>query len=71
MRMKIEGTKYSRDLGNMAVLCNDHSIKNAYEVELARYHENIRRDREINTLKKEISDIKSMLKTLIDRGQNG
>lgn len=68
MRVKIEGTQYSRDLSNMAVLCNDHSVKNAYEVELAKYHENLRRDKEINKLKTEISEIKSMLKTLIDRG---
>ncbi len=68
MRVKIEGTQYSRDLSNMAVLCNDHSVKNAYEIELAKHHENIRRDKEINKLKTELSEIKSMLKTLIDRG---
>jgi hypothetical protein len=68
MRLKIEGTQYSRDLENMAVLCNDHSLKNAYEIELSKHHENKRRDREINNLKKEISEIKSMLQTLIDRG---
>ncbi len=68
MRLKIDGTKYSRDLGNMAVLCNDTSVKRAYEVELAKHHENKRRDKEINNLKKEISDIKSMIQTLIDRG---
>lgn len=71
MRLKIDGTKYSRDLDNMAVLCSDHGVKREYEIELAKYHENIRRDRQINNLKKEISDIKSMLQTLIDRGSNG
>ena len=71
MKLKIEGTQYSRDLNNMAVLCNDHTLKNAYEIELAKHHENKRRDREINNLKNEISEIKSMLRTLIDRGSNG
>lgn len=71
MKLKIEGTKYSRDLTNMAVLCSDKSVKNQYEIELAKYHENLRRDKEINKLKNEISEIKSMLKTLIDRGSNG
>lgn len=71
MKLKIEGTQYSRDLNNMAVLCNDHSVKNEYETELAKHYENKRRDKEINNLKNEISEIKSMLKTLIDRGSNG
>ena len=68
MRVKIEGTQYSRDLDNMAVLCNDHTVKNAYERELTKHYENLRRDKEITKLKNEISEIKSMLKTLIDRG---
>lgn len=71
MKLKIEGTQYSRDMSNMAVLCDDHSVKNTYEIELAKHYENIRRDKEINSLKKEITDIKSMLQTLIDRGSNG
>jgi hypothetical protein len=71
MRVKIEGTQYSRDLTNMAVLCSDHSVKNEYEIELAKHHENLRRDKEINKLKTELSEIKSMLRTLIDRGSNG
>jgi len=71
MRVKIEGTQYSRDLTNMAVLCNDHTVKNTYEIELAKHHENLRRDKEINKLKNEISEIKSMLRTLVDRGSNG
>lgn len=68
MKVKIEGTSYSRDLTNMAVLCSDRALKNEYETELARHHDNKRRDKEINNLKKEISEIKSMLQTLIDRG---
>lgn len=70
MKYKIEGTKYARDLGNMAVLCTDATEKIKYENELRKFRENQHRDAEINTLKQEISDIKSMLQELI-RGQNG
>ncbi len=70
MKYKIEGTKYSRDLENMAVLCTDVSEKIRYENEMKKFQENQRRDVEINNLKQEISEIKSMLQELI-RGQNG
>jgi hypothetical protein len=68
MKVKIEGTKYSRDLNTMAILCTDPSVKMKYEQELAQYRENIRRDEEINNLKRDISEIKSMLQSLI-KGQ--
>lgn len=70
MRVKIEGTKYSRDLDNMAVLCNDRSEVVKYETELQKLRENQLRDEQINNLKAEISEIKQMLQILI-RGQNG
>lgn len=70
MRVKIEGTKYSRDLNNMAVLCNDRSEVVKYETELQKLRENQLRDEQINNLKAEISEIKQMLQILI-RGQNG
>lgn len=68
MKVQIEGTQYSRDLNNMAIVCTDKSVKLKYEEELAKYRENIRRDEEINNLKNEISEIKEMLKALI-KGQ--
>lgn len=68
MKVKIEGTKYSRDLKNMAVLCNDRSVARAYNAELIKTLADKRRDEEINKLKQEMSEIKSMLKILIDRG---
>jgi len=70
MKLKIEGTKYTRDLKNMAVLCNDRSEVIRYENELKKHQENIARDEEINKLKTELSEIKQMLQILI-RGQNG
>lgn len=68
MKVKIEGTKYSRDIKNMAVLCNDKSVAIAYNAELVKHLADKRRDEEINKLKQDMSDIKSMLQTLIDRG---
>lgn len=70
MRLKIQGTKFSRDLNNMAVLCNDKSEVTKYETELKKFRENKLRDEEINKLKDEITEIKQMLQILI-RGQNG
>jgi hypothetical protein len=71
MKLKIEGTKFSRDLHSMAVLCNDRSVIEEYKREMTKFAENRRRDQEINKLKQDISDIKSMLETLINRGSNG
>lgn len=70
MKYEIKGTKYSRDLDNMAVLCRDLTEKARYEKELKKFRENQLRDNEINNLKQEVSEIKSMLQELI-RGQNG
>lgn len=70
MRIKIEGTKYSRDLTNNAVLCNDKSEVLKYEKELRQFRDNQLRDEEINKIKADVSEIKDMLQMLI-RGQNG
>jgi len=70
MKLKIEGTKYSRDLNNMAVLCNDRSEVIRYENELKKHQENLARDAEINKIKSELSEIKEMIQILI-RGQHG
>ncbi len=68
MKLKIEGTNYARDMSNMAVLCTDRSVADKYRTELELHYDNIRRDKEINMLKQDISEIKTMLKELIDRG---
>lgn len=68
MRVKIDGTQYSRDLKNMAVLCNDPSVAQKYQAEIKKHHGDRRRDLEINKLKQDVAEIKSMLQVLIDRG---
>lgn len=64
----IEGTKYSRDLNNRAIICNDRNVLEAYYMEQRKERDNKRRDKEINSLKEELSEIKSMLKVLMERG---
>lgn len=68
MKFKIEGTKFSRDVQTMAILCNDRSEITRYENELKKHQENLVRDEEINKLKSDISEIKLMLQNLIGRG---
>lgn len=65
MKYKIAGTKYTRDLDNMAILCNDRTEISKYENEMRRYKENQHRDEEINRMKSELSEIKQMLQVLI------
>lgn len=64
----IEGTKYSRDLNNRAIICNDRNVLETYYMEQRKERDNKRRDKEINSLKEELSEIKSMLKILMERG---
>jgi hypothetical protein len=71
MKYDIKGTKYTRDLQNMAVLCKDKTEKMRYEEEIRKHKENQNRDIEINNLKNEMAEIKSLLQILVNRGQNG
>jgi hypothetical protein len=68
MKVKIEGTSYTRDLSNMAVLCSDRSVAQKYQAEMRKHLGDKKRDQEINRLKQDVADIKSMLQLLIDRG---
>ena len=71
MKVKIEGTKYVRDVSNRAILCVDIKEKQNYEMEMQRYKDNIRRDDEINSLKAELEELKSLLRNMTNRGQDG
>lgn len=71
MKFRIKNTPFKRDLTNMAVLCSDRSVKAKYEQQVAMVNENKSRDEEINRLKSDITEIKSMLQSLLNRGQNG
>jgi hypothetical protein len=68
MQFKIKGTKYTRDIDNMAVLCNDISEVRKFKTEMQKHKENVIRDIEINNLKNDVAEIKSLLKQLVERG---
>lgn len=67
MEIKIKGTKFSRDLNNMAVLCNDPSEVRKYQQEVEKKKQLLARDVEINNLKRDVAEIKSLLQKIIDR----
>ena len=67
MEVKIKNTKFSRDLGNMAVLCNDPAEVRKYNQEMEKRRQQYARDVEINNLKSEVAEIKTLLKQIIER----
>ena len=68
MHYQIKGTKYVRDLSNMAVLCGDTSEIRRYNKEMQKMQQEQQRDLEINNLKNEVAEIKALIKQLIERG---
>lgn len=68
MLYQIKGTKYVRDLNNMAVLCGDTSEITKYQTEMQKMQLERHRDLEINNLKNEVAEIKTLLKQLVERG---
>lgn len=68
MHYRIKGVKYTRDLDNMAILCSDTSEVARYQAEMKKQQENRLRDKEINSLKNDVAEIKALLKQIIERG---
>lgn len=68
MHYRVKGVAYSRDLDNMAILCEDKSEIVRYNNEMKKIQENRVRDMEINNLKTDIAEIKALLKQIIERG---
>jgi hypothetical protein len=68
MLYQIKGTKYVRDLNNMAVLCGDDKEVTRYQKEMQKMQLERQRDLEINNLKNEVAEIKVLLKQLVERG---
>lgn len=71
MKVKLDGTKYSRDLTNMALVCNDLSEVSKYENEMLKVADNRKRDSEINSLRAELIELKSMLTKALDQSNKG
>ena len=68
MKFRVKNTPFNRDVSNMALLCTDPMQKIKYEEKLALMKSNKDRDEEINSLKNELTEIKSMLQSLLNRG---
>lgn len=71
MKIPIKGTNYSRDLTNMALLCNDHKDARKFESEIAQARDSRTRADEINKLKAELSEMKMMLQTMMSKLDRG
>lgn len=67
MEVKIKDTKFSRDLTNMAVLCNDPAEVRKYKQEMEKRRQIHNVNAEINNLKSDVAEIKSLLNKILER----
>jgi hypothetical protein len=68
MKIKMEGTKYSRDLNTMALVLTDRSEITKYEIEQERYRADKARETEINRLKAELEELKILVRAMSNKG---
>lgn len=59
--------KYTRDPSTGALLCVDHAGLRAYRAQKKKSHQITEMSDDINSLKNELSEIKSLLETIIQR----
>jgi len=73
--VKVEGTSFVRDTESMALINNDDTSRNDYYSKVRMIHnqkEELNKVRsEIDDLKDNVSEIKSLLLQLLDKGSNG
>ncbi|NBR22680.1 MAG: hypothetical protein EBU08_02610 [Micrococcales bacterium] len=71
MTIKTEDSNFSRDEGNHALLNSNIEAYKMYRQQRNQQAETVSLQGQINDLKKEVSDIKGMLRVLIQRENNG
>lgn len=71
MIVKTEDTNYNRDERNFALINSNAEAYQMYRRQRAQFMENNGLQRQIDDLKSDMTDIKSMLKVLIQRENNG
>lgn len=71
MIVKTEDSDFNRDQSNFALINSNVEAYNLYRRHRAQSLENTNLQRQIDTLKTDMTDIKSMLKVLIQRENNG
>jgi len=71
MIVKTEDSDFNRDDSNFALINSNVEAYRLYRNQRAQQNEHANLQRQINTLKDDMKDIKSMLKVLIQRENNG
>jgi len=71
MIVKTEDGEFNRDNSNFALINSNVEAYKLYQHQRAQQNEHANLQRQINTLKDDMTDIKSMLKVLIQRENNG
>ena len=71
MIVKTEDSDFNRDDSNFALINSNVEAYRLYRNQRAQQNEHANLQRQINTLKDDMNDIKSMLKVLIQRENNG
>ena len=71
MIVKTEDKDFNRDQRNFALINSNVEAYKIYQRQRAQSAENNNLQRQIDTLKDDMTDIKSMLKVLIQRENNG
>jgi hypothetical protein len=68
MKMRVkEHEKFVRDSHNMAILNTDPDATKRHDQKMAQLKKQRDQDQEINSLRKDLSDLKEMLQELIKR----
>jgi hypothetical protein len=70
MIVKTEDSDFNRDDSNFALINSNVEAYRMYRNQRAQQNEHANLQRQINTLKDDMADIKSMLKVLIQRENN-
>ena len=68
MRMRVkENERLVRDTDNLAILNTDRSALKAHDQKIAQLRKQKAQEEEINNLKRDVSEIKDMLRILIEK----
>lgn len=68
MRMRVrENERLVRDTDNLAILNTDRSALKAHEQKISQLRKQKAHEDEINTLKRDVNEIKALLRQLIEK----
>lgn len=68
MKLKVrENERLVRDSGNLAILNTDRSVLTAHEQKMARLRKEQAHEQELNSLKRDVTEIKDLLQQLLQQ----